>query len=83
MNFIYTKSAVPLVDLCAGTAFHIVRQGMVFAYQGEYYMRIESLITGGPIENAHIINAVKLDDGAVKHFDNCEQVLIIPAKLMI
>lgn len=56
------------------TAFHTVQQGAVFAYQGNYYIRIESVTA---------TNCVRLTDGAPKYLDNHEQVLIVPAKLVI
>lgn len=64
------------------TAFHLVREGTVFTYQGNYYLRMQAVMDIEFDKNI-CINAVRLDDGAAKHFDNHEQVMIVPAKLVI
>lgn len=65
------------------TAFHTIRQGTVFSYQGDYYIRIESILTNWNIDNAVVINCIRLSDGAIKYLDNHKQVMVIPTKLVI
>lgn len=76
MDIEFTSKAPPSI------AFYMVPQGTVFSCHGEYYIRIESAVDSGFV-NATIINCVRLSDGATKHLDNNEQVLIVPAKLVI
>ena len=62
------------------TAFHTVQKGTVFAYQGDYYIRIGTIASNSFTVN---INCIRLNDGAVKHLDDHEQVMLVPAKLVI
>lgn len=64
------------------TTFLNVSSGTVFEYQGDYYIRIESIVDNGFAENT-IRNCVRLIDGATRTLNNDDQVLILPAELVI
>lgn len=65
------------------TAFHTVQPGTVFTYQGDYYIRIETVLTNSFIINVNLVNCINLSDGTAMHLDDHEQVMLVPAKLVI
>lgn len=66
------------------TTFLNVSSGTVFEYQGDYYIRIESIVdnSNGFAENT-VRNCIRLIDGTVRTLNNDDQVLILPAELVI
>lgn len=70
-------------DKSCSIAFYLVKQGTVFSYKGDYYIRIETIINRSFIDNMPLINCIRLSDGAVEYLNNNEQVMIVPAKLVI